>query len=35
MWKGGEIEKEAEAENLIEIMAENIPNMVKETDIRI
>lgn len=25
--------KEAEAENLIEIMAENIPNMVKETDI--
>ena len=33
VWKGGEREKEAEAENLTEIMAENIPNMVTETDI--
>ena len=31
--KGGEREKEAEAENLTEIMAENIPNVVTETDI--
>ena len=33
VWKGGERENEAEAENLTEIMAENIPNMVTETDI--